>query len=114
MTDEEFAASRATKQRARACPVFGLSFIPGLVKVARENGYALTLHGSLSRDFDFVAIPWTEEAVPAAELAELLREQCGAAMNPVPTEKPHGRLGYVLVLDGLVYVDLSVMPRSHP
>jgi hypothetical protein len=32
-----------------------------LQAAAREVGYALLLHGSLLRDVDIVAIPWTED-----------------------------------------------------
>ena len=28
-------------------------------KLAREVGYAVCVHGSLKRDFDLIAVPWT-------------------------------------------------------
>lgn len=43
-------------------PVFA-SLYTGLCAIARSNGYALTVHGTLNLDFDLVAIPWTDEAV---------------------------------------------------
>ena len=95
-----------------ATPFGALAFLPGIVKVAKDRGYALTVHGSLARDFDFVAIPWTEEACPAEELAEAIRARCGGIVvdltNPCP--KPHGRLAWKFHLGGGPYVDLSVMP----
>lgn len=39
---------------------------------ARELGYALAVHGTLRRDIDLIACPWTVEAVPERELAEAL------------------------------------------
>jgi len=33
---------------------------PTLRDVAKLHGYALAIHGTMTRDFDLVAIPWTE------------------------------------------------------
>lgn len=100
-----------------ARPFGALAFLPGIVKVARERGYALTVHGSLARDFDFVAVPWIEDACPAEELAEAIRARCGGipdGKEVEPVVKPHGRLAWKFHLGGGPYVDLSVMPRSTP
>jgi hypothetical protein len=97
---------------------------------ARELGYALGVHGTLLRDIDLIACPWTEEAVSAVELAEQLRQVAekvigfawnmdreGAA-NPAyfdqgtPGSKPHGRRCWTFHLGGGPYIDLSVMPRG--
>ena len=93
---------------------------------ARELGYAIGVHGSLARDIDLIACPWTEDAVPEPELAEALRKAaenaCGSAvlgwnmrgreytLAGCPGGKPHGRLGWVFWCDG-VPIDMSVMPR---
>lgn len=42
--------------------------IPSLMKAGREVGYALAVHGSLARDLDIIAVPWTDEAVSAERL----------------------------------------------
>ncbi len=100
---------------------------------AAELGYALAVHGSMQRDFDLIAIPWTGEAVEAETLVESLREMCGgfivedgtpggrwsaeqgkfveATVNN-PAIKPHGRLAWEIHLGGQPSIDLSVMPRS--
>ncbi len=91
--------------------------IEPLRDVAYENGYALTVHGSLARDIDLVPIPWTDRAIPAAELYEGIRakteEILGAAIPderyPQPEVKPHGRLAWSFQVGG-TYIDLSVMP----
>jgi len=88
--------------------------------VARGQGYALAVHGSLARDIDVVAIPWTEEAVDAPALvaaivAEVERVNGHAYMrdrDANPTEKPHGRRAWSIHLGGGPYIDLSVMPRA--
>lgn len=91
---------------------------------ARELGYAIGVHGSLQRDIDLIAIPWTSEAVPGRVLAESLfavveRVNGYAAwswsmlgseftLDGCPGMKPHGRLGWVINLGGGPYIDLSV------
>ena len=84
-------------------------------------GYAVGVHGSLARDIDLVAVPWTEEATTAAEVAEAIRAAaeksgpCGQAFvagnDPCPRRKPHGRLCWSFHLGGGPYIDLSVVPR---
>jgi hypothetical protein len=92
---------------------------PGLQLAARGCGYALTVHGSLARDIDLVAVPWTESADNADLLVQRL---CGAlsaflgrAINLRGddwTEKPHGRRALTIILPGICpEIDLSIMPR---
>jgi len=38
-------------------------------ELARKCGYAIGVHGSLARDIDLIAVPWTREAVSGNELA---------------------------------------------
>lgn len=99
-----------------ALPVFALSVIPSIVQLARERGYAIAVHGSLARDFDFVAVPWTEDACSAEELVEAVVQLTGGFVNehdedPFPRRKPHGRLAWSIHLGGGPYIDLSIMPR---
>lgn len=97
---------------------------------ARELGYALGVHGTLKRDIDIIACPWTSEAVEANELAEQLRlvalKVHGAAYmtgregnDPFHQEgclgfKAHGRRTWCFHLGGGPYLDISVMPRTSP
>lgn len=82
-------------------------------KVARECGYAVGLHGSMKRDCDMIAAPWTDEAVVAFELIERLCAALNAKVIGPIAGKPHGRLGWNLQVDGYVKViDISVMPRA--
>ena len=86
---------------------------PMMRETAMENGYCLAVHGSLARDLDVVAIPWTHNAVTAEALAERLAEVVNVfePMADKPTEKPHGRLAWAFQLTGVGgYVDLSIMP----
>lgn len=81
----------------------------------RRHGYALTVHGTMARDLDLVAIPWTDDAEPSEKLIKAfcraLKDRRVAYQLPVKTPKPHGRTAYTFPLsDG--YIDLSVMPRA--
>ena len=121
---------------AARCRDYADRLIPLLRERAQELGYALGVHGSLARDIDLIACPWTCAAVPAGDLAEALRQVAerevewafleddqGAAtpeyfLKGCPGAKPHGRLTWAFFLPGGPYIDLSVMPRApdafHP
>jgi hypothetical protein len=107
--------------------------IPELMEAGREVGYAVAVHGSMVRDLDLIAVPWTEEAVSAERLImHLLAAVDGKLVNgsrkkevagkpeaewervpaSEPTVKPHGRLAWTIHVgyQGM-YLDVSVMPR---
>lgn len=93
-------------------------------KTAHEHGYALTLHGSLTRDLDVVAVPWIEDASNEKVLVEAICETAGGYIPPDernPALKPHGRKAWIICFGGAsgefsseelpTYIDLSVMPK---
>ena len=99
-------------------PIFA-SMYCGLCDIARDNGYALAVHGTMNLDFDLVAIPWADSAIEATELAQTLAEHlnmfAGVAFEKFhaePETKPHGRLSWVLYFGSHAYIDLSVMPKK--
>lgn len=89
-----------------------------LLPVANEKGYALAVHGTLTRDADFIAVPWIEEAADP----EVLVDACAAALGWMkrddqgnPGNKPHGRLSYNIIDpesfgDHSRWIDLAVFP----
>lgn len=81
-----------------------------LQQVARDNGYALAVHGSLNRDFDIVAIPWTDAAIPAEDLVTAMARALRTGPITEPELKPHGRVAWSICLECGYYIDLSVMP----
>ena len=89
--------------------------VPDIARIwqlAREVGYAVGLHGSLKRDMDLIAAPWTDEAVGNAELVEHLCAGLPATRIGGPEHRPHGRVAVTLQLDGYFKpIDLSIMPR---
>lgn len=80
----------------------------------QEIGYCLTVHGTMIRDFDIVAIPWIEECASAEEVLKLVIETTGGfiAEGDQVELKPHGRKAWSIQLGGGPYIDLSVMPKS--
>jgi hypothetical protein len=90
-----------------------------LDRIAWRHGYALALHGSMARDLDLVAVPWTDDAdspevLIAAFVRFVISKGAIEIKPPMPTQKPHGRLAYTIPVgfDGH-YLDVSVMPRSE-
>lgn len=98
-------------------PVYAY-LVPLLSAAARRVGYAVAVHGSMARDLDVVAVPWTDEAVSAEALLAAILASCGFTVDSIhgrsvigPGAKPHGRKAWTIPLDGGCYIDLSVMPR---
>jgi hypothetical protein len=87
--------------------------------LAWSEGYALTMHGSFTRDLDLVAVPWTDKAREPEHLARRVIEACGlkdTAGNP--GIKPHGRKVWTMRLPDFGdprFVDFSVVePTTSP
>lgn len=83
---------------------------------AREVGYSVGLHGSMKRDCDLIAAPWTDEAVGSAEVVDHLCKALNARIVGGPEHKPMGRVAVSLQIDGwFKVIDLSIAPRAeHP
>lgn len=90
-------------------------------KVARQLGYAIGVHGSLAKDIDLIAAPWTEEAVEAIVLIKAIQHivkafTAGAwgqfSHDAMPQAKPHGRLAWSINFWG-GFFDISVMPLGR-
>jgi hypothetical protein len=112
---------RRTKGPASIAPAYAFLY-PILCEAAIANGYALALHGSMKRDLDVIAVPWTDDAVSREELVEAVKRACDGwiihaadSPNPSPDASPairaHGRMAWSIYITDGVYVDLSVMPR---
>lgn len=86
---------------------------PDLAALVRKHGYALSVHGSLQRDFDLICIPWTEEPSSSEEVvAEIVTEFAVRSIGD-PEIKLHGRQVYTLSIGyGECFMDLSFMPSA--
>lgn len=97
---------------ANYAPVYAAMY-PMLAEKARMHGYALAVHGTVARDMDVIAIPWTEGASDPETLVEaLVSKTLAELVGGPPSEKPHGRKTWTLSIGfGECFVDLSVMPK---
>lgn len=120
MPDEkkDFTARGPDGYVASRMPYYAALY-PRIRQVAYERGYALALHGSLTKDLDVLAVPWVEEACDPYELAHAICEEAGGLIEKRddngrnPHVKPHGRLAWTIQLGAEGgYIDLSVMPRQ--
>lgn len=78
--------------------------IEKICQIARKHGWAIGVHGSLERDIDLIAVPWTEEASGTWDLFEELRDTIGAAHSSARGDlrKPHGRQALMIIREGAV------------
>ncbi|WP_295823038.1 hypothetical protein [uncultured Deinococcus sp.] len=85
-----------------------------LMRLAWAHGYALAVHGSLERDLDLVAVPWTSDAVSPEALVDAFIDQGGLSQHGPWVDKPHGRRALSLRYTGRwsKVIDLSILPRQ--
>ena len=98
------------KPRPSYAPVYAALY-PAMAEVARECGYALAVHGSLQRDFDVVAIAWTNVVQTPFDLITALTAKFDLKLIGGPTVKNHGRVAWTLACGfGECSLDLSFTP----
>lgn len=95
--------------------------LPKIREVGKSLGYAIAIHGTMSRDLDILAVPWVEEAKDPKELVYAIQEAVGGyvigdlsnrgVITEEPTRQPHGRLSWNICWGGRPFIDLSVMPK---
>lgn len=103
-----------TKPEPCYAAVYAAALYPELVTIGREHGYALAVHGSLRRDFDLVAVPWTDEACEPQTLIDAITSTFAIDVLREPADKPHGRRAWSIVIGhGHCAIDLSFMPRLN-
>jgi|SRR5690606_29697750 len=101
------------KDDGRKVPGFTYAWmIPYITRIARRHGYAIGVHGSMSRDLDLIAVPWVEDANEPEELiGEIARLTGGGIVSDVK-ESPHGRRSWNITFNGAWhFLDISVMPK---
>lgn len=87
--------------------------IPVATRIARRFGYAIAVHGSMSRDLDLVAVPWVDTASEPLPMIEAIAEMVEGKVIPVPKVAAHGRMAWNIVFEGAWhFLDISVMPRK--
>ncbi|CAG4885327.1 protein of unknown function [Georgfuchsia toluolica] len=98
---------------------FYRSVLPAIREAARELGYAIGLHGSMTRDLDLIAVPWVEGHATKDQLAHAIAYvACGISRegNYDWTVKPAGRVAVSIPIcwtadnrPSAGHIDLSVM-----
>lgn len=92
-------------------PIYAAALYPELAAIAILNGYALAVHGSLRRDFDLVAIPWTDNPSDPQFVVDVICRQFLIRQIGQPEDKKHGRKAWTIsVGHGECALDLSFMP----
>lgn len=92
-------------------PVYAAALYPELAALARDHGYALAVHGSLQRDFDLIAVPWSLNPDAPEEMIEAITSEFNIRVIGEPAAKPHGRRVWTIsVGHGQCALDLSFMP----
>lgn len=119
---DHFDAHRESPTLRKAQLAFNTALIdallPELRMAARGSGYAIAIHGTLARDIDLVAIPWTNQADDPDFLVDrllgVIAGHVGRAVRHGKwTEKPHGRRAVTIIHSHMGgEIDLSVMPRA--
>lgn len=113
--------------------IFYLSLLSDVREAAKRHGYAIGIHGSMSRDFDLIAAPWVDHPSPPDVLIEAIRNTVNGTITPTgtvgarwdaeknhfvdaiienPKPKPCGRLAWNIQIGGGAVLDVSVMPRG--
>ena len=104
-------------------------FLEHLKQIALLYGYNLVVHGSMDRDLDLIAIPWTEKPIDSDLMIKEFQEYLTGKIEVDPKGKvpytmmPSGRRSYVIDLnrgnkngewvrfeDKEYYLDISVTP----
>lgn len=93
------------------------SILPMIKQLGIVQGYAIAVHGSMTRDFDIVAIPWRKKVMDPDTFAFFMHRMLCAYPYTIEQikkraeKKPHGRIAYDLILGhNGAYVDLSIIP----
>lgn len=121
------------KERAAYAPGVYARLAALIAERGEQLGYAIAVHGSMRRDLDLIAAPWTDQAVSGEELVRAVcvtvggyvieDGTCGGRWNQAkqeweatevrnPEAKPHGRMAWNIQLGGGAFIDLSIMPRQ--
>lgn len=90
--------------------------LPGIRESARKCGYAIAVHGSMSRDLDLIATPWVEAPESEAELAFQVAVACHGLLVGEIHIIPHRRLFQINMpwreSENRNYIELSVTPQN--
>lgn len=108
-------AIKKTPHGHKWMPAVYVTYFGILKEIAEAHGYALAVHGSMTRDFDLVAVPWIdnpkshEEFLTAVRNAIGIRRSDGKIWDEIGM-MPNGRYAYVIESGAGGYFDISITP----
>lgn len=96
-------------------PAMYVAYYGIIESLAKQHGYALAVHGSITRDFDLFAIPFEEKVSPHEVLLAEIRKVVGIEsssdkMFDLVGHEAHGRTCYTIECGGGGYFDISFTP----
>lgn len=79
-------------------------YFEALKQIAKEFGYNLVVHGSMNRDLDLIAIPWTDDPKSEFEMIKEFSDYMNGFKSDYPVQflyktLPGGRKSYVINLN---------------
>lgn len=96
-------------------PVYAAAMYPGLAAIFHLHGYALAVHGSLARDLDLIAVPWTAKNSDIETVLKEVTTTYAVKLIGQPQTMNHGRVAYTLSCGfGECAIDLSFIPSALP
>lgn len=102
-------------KEANYAPIYAAALYPQLAEIARKHGYALSVHGSLARDFDLFCVPWSEKISEPIEVIKAICSKFYIRQIGEGTLRNHGRIAYTLSIGhGECACDVSFIPVKAP
>ena len=102
-------------------PAIYLTMYKTIQEIAIDNGYSCAFHGSMTRDFDLVLIPWGEKPTPHEDVVKEIARELGThylRCTEPKFKRLWNRCVYILNLRGDTagskgYLDLSVLTHHE-
>lgn len=94
------------KHFANIYPAIYAQLLPTIRQVAKDCGWGIGIHGSMLKDLDIIAIPWTDEALQGKEMVEKVCEAIGGKVGYRSGFAPGKRQGYSIILDFYAHGDI--------
>ena len=96
-------------------PVYAAALYPDLAGICHKHGYALSVHGSLARDFDMIAIPWADDVSSHSDVLDEIQSTFAIKEVGEREVRAHGRIVHTLSVGfGECALDFSFMASPAP
>ena len=94
--------------------MFYATLLESFRKTCLDNGYALSIHGSCSRDMDLIAVAWANSAIKPDLLIDEIQKCLFATIynqdiNKDGLIRSHGRVTYTIAIQCDWFIDFTVV-----